>query len=289
MTTIRYRPVLLCLAVLALLVSALAATTHPAHAAPSANAGQMSTVALSAPAASSTPCSFVQAISACQSTDSTVTYYDTVTGDAADCTFVFNIAWGDGASTTTTVTNPVSGSHNLVGEHTYATHGTYTINVNPQITAGTSCTTGSSVHTFTLLAPTPSPINKSAHKCLGAAAFPLNDLCVTAKYTVLDAHRLRINSVEVCVDVMGPALSAVARPEVNIYSSGPKIWSRTGKALIYGPFVFASQKCEWFYPRVIATRGKVGVWGGSAEGVFEPPKGDEEIISPEWVGVSNFR
>ncbi len=158
MTTIKYRPVLLCLAVLALLVSALAATAHPAHAAPSANAGQTSTVALSAPTAPSTPCNFTESLPTCESTDPTVAYYDTVTGNPADCTFVFDVAWGDGASTTTTVTNPVAGSHNLVGEHTYADPGTYTITVSPQVTAGTSCTATSSVHTFTLLAPTPTPV-----------------------------------------------------------------------------------------------------------------------------------
>ena len=128
--------------------------------------------------------------------------------------------------------------------------------------------------------------SKSAHKCLGAAAFPLNDLCVIANYTVLDAHRLQISSVGICVDIQGPAVAAVAKPEVNIYSSGPKIWSSIGKALIYGPIAFASQKCEWFWPGIIATSGKVGVWGGSAEGVFKPT---EDIIPLEWVGVSNFR
>jgi hypothetical protein len=157
MTTTKYRPVLLGLAVMALLVSALAATTHPAHAAPSANAGQMSAVALSAPAASSTQCNFVESLPTCESTDSTVAYYDTVTGNPAACTFVFDVAWGDGTSITTTVANPSAGSHNLVGEHTYVAPGTYTITVNPQVTAGTSCTATSSVHTFTLLPPTPTP------------------------------------------------------------------------------------------------------------------------------------
>lgn len=156
------------------------------------------------------------------------------------------------------------------------------------MTAGT-CVANPFSAQFTLLTPPPPAprIHKSAHKCLGAAAFPLNNLCVTANYTVLDAHRLQISSVEVCVDIQGPAvLGAVARPEVNIYSSGPKIWSRIGKPLFYGPIGFESQKCEWFWPWVIARPGKVGVWGGSSEGVFNPK---EEIIPEEWIGVSNFR
>ncbi len=157
MKMIKYRPVRLCLAVVALLVSALATITHPANAAPSANARQMSTTALSAPAASGTECNFVESLQTCESTDPTVAYYDTVTGNPTDCTFLFNVAWGDGASSTKTVANPPAGSHNLIGEHTYAAPGTYTITVNPQVTAGTPCTVTSSVHTFTLAPPTPTP------------------------------------------------------------------------------------------------------------------------------------
>ena len=118
----------------------------------------MSALALSAPAASSTECNFVESLQTCESTDPTVAYYDTVTGNPVDCTFVFDVAWGNSANSTTLGRNPSAGSHNLAGEHTYAAPGTYTITVNPQVTAGTSCTTTSSVHTFTLLFPTPTPV-----------------------------------------------------------------------------------------------------------------------------------
>ena len=152
--TIRYKLVLLSLAVAALLVSGLAAASYPAHAASSADVG---TVALSAPAASSTQCNFVESLQTCKSTDPTVAYYDTPTGTITDCSFAFDVAWGDGASTTTTVVNPPD-SHHLVGEHTYVAKGAYTIKVAIKVTVGT-CTETNSAHTFTLLAtPTPTRV-----------------------------------------------------------------------------------------------------------------------------------
>jgi len=97
----------------------------------------------------------VSSLATCQSTDHTVAYSDTPFGDASQCTFVFNIAWGDGVSVTRTVTDPAPG-HHLVASHVYATPRTYTITVVPQVTVG-NCTATSSVHTFTLLAAAPPP------------------------------------------------------------------------------------------------------------------------------------
>jgi hypothetical protein len=107
------------------------------------------------PAASSAQCNFVESLQTCKSTDHTVAYSDSVYGDTSQCTFVFYITWGDGGSTTRTVTDPTVG-HHLVAEHIYAAPGVYTITVTPQVTVGT-CTATSSVHTFTLTNPPPSP------------------------------------------------------------------------------------------------------------------------------------
>lgn len=83
-------------------------------------------------------------------------YYDTANGDTSHCTFVFNITWRDGgAPTTETLIDPTA-SHHLVGEHTYTAPGVYTITVTVQVTVGAgTCTGTNSVHTFTLLPPTP--------------------------------------------------------------------------------------------------------------------------------------
>lgn len=274
--------------VVALAVIAATSTVGTAYAtSPGGGDAGINGAAPHATSTSGTPCSFVPALT-CQSTNPTVALNIDYYGSQSGCTYVWFVSWGDGNdSSDLTVTNPPDG-YVVLANHTYAATGEYTIAVTGQVTAGV-CTANPFTAQFTLLHPAPPPIiHKSAHKCLGAAAFPLNDLCVTANYIVLGAHRLQISSVKICVDIQGPAAAAIAKTEVNIYSSGPKIWSSKGKALIYGPIGFDSQKCKWYWPWVIVTRGKVGVWGDSAEGVFSA-KGKEDIITEEWVGVSNFR
>jgi hypothetical protein len=152
MRKIKYRFMLLGLAMAALLVSVLSTTSYSAHAASSASAVRTSTATSQGPDASDTPCNFMLTLKICKSTDPTVAYYDHATGDTSHCTFVFKITWGDGHSTTKTVTDPTEGSH-LVAKHTYVAPGAYTVKVTPRTTAGT-CTATSSVHTFTLI-PTP--------------------------------------------------------------------------------------------------------------------------------------
>jgi hypothetical protein len=100
-------------------------------------------------AAPSTQCNFVLSLHTCQSTDPTVAYYDSTTGDISHCTFVFDVAWGDGGSTTKVLTDPPAG-HNLVGKHAYTRPKAYTITVTVKVTVGT-CTGTNSVHTFTSL------------------------------------------------------------------------------------------------------------------------------------------
>jgi hypothetical protein len=102
---------------------------------------------------SSAPCDFTSSLKTCKSTDPTASYTSNATGDTSHCTFVFKIKWGDGGTTTKTVTDPTDG-HHVIGKHTYAAGGVYPIAVNVRTTAGT-CTATSSSHTFTLLAPSP--------------------------------------------------------------------------------------------------------------------------------------
>jgi Peptidase A4 family len=135
------------------------------------NAASSASAAPHKSAASSAQCNFVLTLGTCESTDHTVAYYDTPTGDTSHCTFVFNITWGDGGSATRTLTDPTAG-HHLIAEHTYAAPGVYTITVTPQVTAGT-CTATSSGHTFTLLpAPPPTPKPVTDFPWAGYGLFP---------------------------------------------------------------------------------------------------------------------
>lgn len=150
--------------------------------------------------------------------------------------------------------------------------------------AMTFALTASAVHAN---ATAQTAVSKSATKCLGAASFPLNDVCVTANYTVLDTQRVRISSVVACVDIMGPAFSAGVKPHVDIYSGGPKVWSRDGSRMVYTAIGFSQERCVWLWPWVTAKRGNVGVWLGVVAEV-STSNGPTTRVGPTWVGVSNF-
>ena len=81
--------------VVALAVVAAMCTVSTANAASSASAAPHD------PAASSTQCNFMESLTTCKSTDSTVSYTDNAHGDTSHCTFVFHLTWGDGSPTTT--------------------------------------------------------------------------------------------------------------------------------------------------------------------------------------------
>jgi hypothetical protein len=104
-------------------------------------------------AASSAPCTFGPATS-CQSTDATVTA-NIQYSDASACTFNWHVAWGDGSVSDVTVADPVNGYVPL-GQHKYATTGTYDLSATGQVAAG-DCTTKPFTGYFTLLKPTPAP------------------------------------------------------------------------------------------------------------------------------------
>lgn len=113
----------------------------------------MSTAVPHGTAAPSAPCNFVLSLKTCASTDPTVAYTSEAHGDTSHCTFAFEVTWGDGDSSASVQTDPTVGPH-LIGNHKYAAPGVYTITVDVQLTAGT-CTVTNSVHTFTLLRPSP--------------------------------------------------------------------------------------------------------------------------------------
>ena len=149
------------MAVIALAVAAAMCTVSTAQAAsPATGAGNVAggTAASINTAASNAPCDF-QGDQTCQSTDPTVTVSTDQTGDTSSCTFVWNIDWGDGQSTTDlVVTGPPSGWA-VLASHTYAATGTYTISLTGEVADG-ACTLTPFSRTFTLLAsppPAPSP------------------------------------------------------------------------------------------------------------------------------------
>lgn len=106
-------------------------------------------------AASDAQCTF-RSGPTCQSTDPTVTISTYSTGNTSDCTFLWNIDWGDGnSSLNLTLVDPPSG-WDLLAQHTYSVPGVYTITLTGETAAG-NCTTTDGVVTFTLLRAQPSP------------------------------------------------------------------------------------------------------------------------------------
>ena len=131
-------------------------------------------------AASSAQCNLRHTISKCESTDPTVTLSTLAyggTGNTVDCTFVWDINWGDGHSATATEINPPR-TWKTISQHTYAaTPKTYTVTATGTASAG--CTLNPFVVTFTLLAPVPPP--------------NYNCSCVTYVRDVLAANGVTLN------------------------------------------------------------------------------------------------
>jgi hypothetical protein len=107
-----------------------------------------SAVASQSATTSNTPCTFVPA-QTCSNTNPSVALRIYYYGDTSACTFVWNVDWGDNqTSPNLTVTDPADG-YRLLTDHTYATTGTYSINVTGQVTSGNCTATGFTVQ-FTL-------------------------------------------------------------------------------------------------------------------------------------------
>jgi hypothetical protein len=146
---------LLVIIALALVVAAFTGSAARA-ASSSPSAGSAPGAHTADTAASSAPCDLRHTIAKCESTDPTVTLSTLAyggTGNTVDCTFVWDLNWGDGHSTTATEINPPR-TWKTISQHTYAaTPKTYTVTATGTASAG--CTLNPFVVTFTLTKPTP--------------------------------------------------------------------------------------------------------------------------------------
>lgn len=105
-------------------------------------------------AASSAPCDLKYTVPKCQSTDHTVTLSTYAYGNTSDCTFSWDLSWGDGSSSKATQIDPPDG-WNVTAQHIYGTAMTYTVTATGTATGG--CTLNPFIVTFMLLAPAPPP------------------------------------------------------------------------------------------------------------------------------------
>lgn len=169
-------------------VAALSGVSAADAASSSPDAGN----AAQARAASSAQCNLRHTISKCQSTDPTVTLSTEATGGTGgivDCTFVWDITWGDGQSAHATLTDPHVG-WKVIAQHTYLIPNTYTVTATG-LAIGTNCTLTPFVVTFTLLASPPAPppcpaVNNTVWN--GYAVCGRNFGGVSARWTVPAAH-----------------------------------------------------------------------------------------------------
>jgi cutinase len=131
-------------------------TASAASAPPSAGSKAGARTADTSP--SSVPCNLRHTISKCQSTNPTVTvstYAYGGTGGIVDCSFAWTFIWGDGHSTSVTLTDPHVGWR-VTAQHKYAKPGVYTMTATGEA-IGTNCTLTPFIVTFTLLASSPPP------------------------------------------------------------------------------------------------------------------------------------
>src|SRR5580704_1361724 len=120
---------LLVIVALALVVATFTGSAARA-ASSSPSAGRAAGAHTADTAASSAPCDLRHTIAKCESTDPTVTLSTLAyggTGNTVDCTFVWDVNWGDGHSTTATEIDPPR-TWKTISQHTYAaTPKTYTV------------------------------------------------------------------------------------------------------------------------------------------------------------------
>ncbi len=103
----------------------------------------------------STPCvleAFV--VNDCSSTDPVVTLNANFEGNATGCTFQWDIDWGDGTPVQLVTVPGGPAGPALMGMHTYAARGSYTITATDAGVTG-GCSEFGDTYQFTLLAPTP--------------------------------------------------------------------------------------------------------------------------------------
>ena len=116
-----------------------------------ANATSSARTAPHQQSAASAPCAFVLSLQTCESTNPTAAYYDTPHGNVSNCTFAFDVRWGDGGDTPTTLTNPSRRPRSRRRSHLRATRDLHH-HSHRQRDRG-AVYRKNSVHAFTLLAP----------------------------------------------------------------------------------------------------------------------------------------
>jgi hypothetical protein len=124
------------------------------------------------------PCNFIPSLTTCESSNNTITLRTYDYGDNSRCTYIWNITWGDGHTTSDVVQKDPPDGYNLLAGHSYVAPGKYTITDIGKVTAGT-CQVASGTHTFTLPDVTsPQPKHHSVTligtvSCHGAGNGPL--------------------------------------------------------------------------------------------------------------------
>jgi len=141
------------LIIVSLAMIAAMCTVPAARAATSSPSARSAAAARTADtAASSAPCDLKYTVPKCQSTDPTVTLSTYAYGNTSNCTFVWDLSWGDGHSSTATLIDPPDG-WKVTAQHTYSAPGVYTVTAAG--TASPGCTLNPFIVTFTLTNPTP--------------------------------------------------------------------------------------------------------------------------------------
>jgi hypothetical protein len=149
---------LLVVVTLALVASMFTASTARA-ASSSPSAGSAAGARTADTAASSAPCDLKYTVPKCQSTDPTVTLSTYAYGNNSDCTFVWDLNWGDGHTSTATLVDPSDGWR-VTAQHIYSAPMSYTVTATGAATAG--CTLNPFIVTFTLL-PKPAAYSPKVH------------------------------------------------------------------------------------------------------------------------------
>lgn len=170
----------------ALVLAAATCTVSAAHAASSPNgAGGIPAATSHAAASPNSPASqcIFQPAQTCSSTNPTVLLNIYYYGDTADCTFSWDVYWGDGDSSDNLIVVGPADGYLLLAQHTFAAGGTYSIAVTGEVLSG-NCVANDFTVQFTLLlcSPQNNPIWYGYVVCGDVFT------SISAKWTVPAAH-----------------------------------------------------------------------------------------------------
>jgi hypothetical protein len=250
--------------VAALAVVSAMCTVSTAHAA-STMAG-IRAAASNSTDASDTPCTIDYQATTCQSTNSAVTVNTYFSGDQTGCSYVDHVSWGDGESTGDVFYTDPGDGFDLLGKHTYAAAGTYTISVTLSVTAGDCTSSSGFTAQFTLLPP-PQTSAPAAPSNLTATAVSPTSVRLTWTNNAANQSGVVIsrNGV-VSVDVQGATVSSYTW---NGLSPGTKYWFYVASK-IYGtpgdPTGSGNTQSAWVGPVYVTTPPNTSGsgWAGSS-------------------------